>query len=404
MRILIVSQYFWPEHSPINDLAQALAARGHRVDVLTGMPNATGRFAPGYGGWRPRRDAWNGITIHRLPIVPRGSRIRLQLPLNYLSFWLSGWLLGPRLVPDDIDVIFVWLPSPVTAALPAIRLKARLRRPLVLWVQDLWPESVGAAGGIGSPWVLRAVGRLVRHIYRHADRILMESPAFADSIVAHGGDPQRLDYVPNWAEADYRPLPRQRGAAEDAELPAGFRLLYTGTIGEAHDFPTLLAAAERLRHRPEIQWIVFGDGRNRWKVEEEIARRGLGACFHLMGWRPPAAIPGYIAHADALIVSLKDEPLFALTIPSKLQAYLACGRPLIGSINGVVARLIAEAGAGLCAPAGTPAALAAQVEALAALPAAERDAMGARARAYSEQHFAREHIIDRIEDALRGVG
>jgi colanic acid biosynthesis glycosyl transferase WcaI len=402
LRILIVSQYFWPEQSPINDLAEGLVDRGHAVAALTGMPNAlSGRFVEGYGGWRTRRENRGGITIWRVPIVPRGAQGRLLLPLNYVSFWISGSVLGPSLVEGAFDIIFVWQPSPITVAFPAIRLKRRLGVPLVMWVQDLWPESLSAAGGTTSPLVLDAVGVMVRSIYRHCDKILIESPRFCEHIMGKGVDPERISYVPNWAEKCYHPVERASGAPEDEELPKGFRLIYAGTIGAAHDFPTLLTAAELLRHRSDIQWIIIGDGRNRWLVEDEIVRRGLQATFHLIGRRPSELIPRYAAFADALLMSLRNRPLFSLTIPSKLQAYLACGRPVIAAINGVVAEIIADAGAGLCAEASNPRQLAERVEDMAALSSAEREAMGARARNYYLRNFDRAATMSLVEGHMQ---
>jgi glycosyltransferase involved in cell wall biosynthesis len=404
MRILIVTQYFWPETARVNDLAQAMATRGHRVRVLTGMPNyPEGRFYAGYGGPRPRRERWGEIEVLRVPIVPRGRRGRLGLPANYASFAAAGAWWGPRLAGDDFDCIFVYQPSPVTVALPALRLKQRFARPLMLWVQDLWPESLTAAAGVRSPIVLAATRRLVGAIYRRCERVLIQSEGFRASVVAAGADPRRVLYLPNWAEDGYRPLDPVRCAREDREMPQGFRIVYTGNIGAAQDFATILAAARRLQGRGHVHWIVFGDGRRRAAVEAEVRRRGLSHCVHLMGTRPAEAIAGYLAHADALLIGLRDEPLFRLTIPSKLQSYLACGRPIVGACSGIVADIVHAAGAGILAPAGAAEELARAVEALIAMPHDARREMGERARACFLAQFERARLLDRLEAEMEAV-
>ncbi len=268
MNILLVTQYFWPENFPINHVIEGLVGRGYAVTVLTGMPNyPSGRFAAGYGGPMPRHDFFHDVPVHRVPIVARG-RSRLSLALNYLTFALSASILGPFLVRGRFDAVLVYEPSPVTVGIPGAVL-ARLRGgALCLWVQDLWPESLAAAGGVRSPTLIGAVRRLVRWIYRRCDRVLVPSRGFRTSVEAHGTPPERVRYVPNTVESIYVPLTVPADAPERTELPAaGFRLMYGGNIGVAQDFDTVLAAAAATRHRPDLHWILVGDGRMRAHVE-----------------------------------------------------------------------------------------------------------------------------------------
>ena len=159
MRILVVTQYFWPEVFRINDFVKALGERGHEVFVLTGMPNyPSGRFLKGYGGWRPRREHFQGASVTRVPMLPRGRGGGVGLVLNYLSYAASASLIGPMLLPDDIDLMFVYEPSPVTVCLPAVRLKTRHGWPILFWIEDLWPESLVATGAVTSPALLAAAG------------------------------------------------------------------------------------------------------------------------------------------------------------------------------------------------------------------------------------------------------
>ena len=401
MRILLVSQYFWPESFRINDLALGLQALNHQVTVLTGVPNyPSGRFFPGYNVFAPRDEMFQGLSVRRVPLIPRGRGPRWQLALNYLSFAFVASLLGPWRCRESYDVIFVYEPSPITVGIPAVVLKKLKDIPMLFWVQDLWPESLSATGAVQSAQVLRLVARLTRCIYRHCDRILVQSEGFIPYVTAVGADPQRVIYFPNWAEDLYQPVRLEEEAREDAELPGGFRVMFAGNIGVAQSFATILAAAELLKAHAAIHWVIVGDGNHKSWVEEHIRLRGLEHCVHLLGRRPIEAMPRYFALADALLVSLKRDPLFAVTIPSKVQSYLACGRPIIAALEGTGAAIIAEAGAGVVCQPEDSEGLAQAVLTLYRLSPHERHAMAQRARHYYESHFDRSILLDRLDAML----
>ncbi|MBM3345039.1 MAG: glycosyltransferase family 4 protein [Betaproteobacteria bacterium] len=397
MNILIVSQYFWPENFRVNDLALALRDRGHSVTVLTGTPNyPSGRFFDGHGWFRRSSENWKGVEIRRCPLIARGSGGGLRLALNYASFALFASLLGPWKCPGKFDAIFVHEPSPITVALPALVLRRLRRGPVLLWVLDLWPESVTAAGSVRSPLVLGMIGRLVRFIYRHCDRVLVQSRGFIARVHAQGADPTRVLYFPSWAEAMFtqatqppRPLP--------VALPSGFRILFAGNIGAAQDFETILAAAELLRDIKEIHWVVVGDGRMAGWVREQVLARGLTDTVHLTGAFPLETMPPLFAAADALLVTLKADPIFALTIPGKIQSYLACGRPVVGMLDGEGANVLRESGAARVGPSGDAKALATNVMALYQMRGEARQAMGEAGRAYYRQHFERDRLMTQLE-------
>lgn len=402
MRILLITQYFWPENFRINDIAAELCGRGHEVTVLTGFPNyPDGRIYPGYRWLKRSRDGFEGVKIVRVPVIPRGRGSGLRLIINYISFAVIASVCGPIRCRDAYDVIFVYEPSPVTVGLPAIVMRWLKRRRLVFWVQDLWPESLEATGAVHSKTVLTAVAWLVRFIYSRCDEILVQSKAFVGSIEALGVAPERLDYLPNSAESFYRPLDPLTCAPQNAELPAGFRVVFAGNIGAAQDFPTILSAAECIRDIP-VQWIMFGNGRMRSWVEEQIQSRGLSKTVHLMGTRAADQMPAYFAVADVLLVTLRRNPIFTLTIPSKIQAYLACGRPVIAALDGEGARIVKKARAGLICPAENPVELSSTVLQLYEMSPAERAEMGKSARSYFEANFERATIVARLEDKLRG--
>lgn len=392
----MISQYFWPENFRINDLVADMVGRGHEVTVLTGQPNyPSGRFFSGYGWARPRTETYHGVTIVRVPLVPRGSAGAIRLALNYLSFAVFGALGVWLRLRGKFDAIFVYEVSPVTVGIPAIVASRRFKAPILFWVLDLWPESLTAAGGVQSPRVLRAVDRLVRWIYRHCARILVQSRAFIPEIARHGVPHSEILYFPGWGESLFQPL-RHANSALLPPLPEGFKVLFAGNIGEAQDFPAVLEAAATLRDRSDIHWLIVGDGRMAAWAKEEAQRRGLSQ-VHFLGRHPLESMPHFYAAADALLLTLKREPIFALTIPGKLQSYLACARPILAMLDGEGARIVEESGGGLTCPAGDAAGLAAQVLKLAALPEATREAMGQNGRLYYEANFDRTRLFDQLE-------
>jgi glycosyltransferase involved in cell wall biosynthesis len=404
MRILVLTQYFWPENFRINDVVEGLASRGHAVTVYTGLPNyPTGKLFDGFSALGPYSQQYGKARVRRVPLLTRGGGGGLRLALNFFSHAFMATLLAPFQAKGEFDAILVYEPSPMTIGIPARALRALKRAPLLFWVQDLWPESLSATGAVRNRAILRLVEALIRWIYRGCDRVLVQSEAFIPSVEAHDVPRSRIRYLPNSAEAFYRPVAGSSEKAAADELPAGFRVMYAGNIGAAQDFATILGAAERLKDRHDIHWIVLGEGRMRPWVEAQVRERGLAATFHLLGARPPQRMPHYFAHADVLLATLRREPIFAYTIPSKIQSYIACGRPVIAALEGEGGRIIREAGAGWVVPPEDPQALAEAVLAARSLARPELDAMGGRGEAWFREHFEREKLLSRLEGLLAEV-
>jgi colanic acid biosynthesis glycosyl transferase WcaI len=399
MHILVVTQYFWPEAFRINDLVAEFTRRGHRVTVLTGMPNyPSGRLFKGYGALRPATEEYAGARVLRHPLITRGKGSALRLVLNYVSAAFFACLFGMVRARGRFDVIFTFEPSPITVGLPAALLRSLRGAPTVLWVQDLWPESLVATGMVKSPLLVRIAESLVRFVYRTTDLILVQSEAFRARVEPYAPRNAAIEYVPNWAEDFYRPVDPADCAAEKQEFPAGFRIVFAGNIGAAQSIETVLDAAEQLD--PSIQWLFFGDGHRLPWLQEQIASRSLADRVRVLGSRPATAMPKYFAAADALLVSLRDEPIFALTVPSKLQSYLACARPVIAMLGGEGARIVAQAQAGVVVPPGQASELAKAALQLRAMSGEARAQMGERGRQYYETHFERRRTIDRLEELI----
>lgn len=394
MKILLISQYFYPEQFKCNDVAAELVRRGHEVTVLTGIPNyPKGKFYKGYGLFRRRHDSYKGADVHRAWLIPRGRCSALRLSLNYFSFALTASVRALCLCARHrYDAIIVHETSPVTVGIPAVLGAALRRTPMYFWVLDLWPESLTAAGGITNKYILGFFTGMTRWIYRHSRRILISSRGFAESILEKGDFASRLEYFPNWAD---RALQGGTGY-KLPPLPEGFIVMFAGNIGEAQDFDHIMQAAALLKDLKHIQFVFVGDGRKRPWVEQHIRENGLEATVHCLGRHPLESMPAFFAKADAMLVTLKDELIFNLTAPAKLQAYMSAGRPILAMMNGEGPRLIAEAGCGRSVPAGDAAGLARLIREAAAAPADELRAMGERGRAYGQEHFDLDKCMDHL--------
>jgi glycosyltransferase involved in cell wall biosynthesis len=402
MRLLIVSQYFWPENFRINDLVAELVNRGHIVTILTGKPNyPEGYLFPEFAEDPAKFSHYAGADVVRVPMLTRG-RGSLQLMLNYLAFALSASIAGPlKLRGRSFDAIFVYEPSPVTVGIPALVIKCIKKTPIAFWALDLWPQSLEAVGVVHSRAILNAIDKLVGAIYRGCDLILAQSHSFVREIGRHLNDPARVVYFPSWAE-DIELSELAAPAPEVPEQVDTFGVVFTGNIGEAQDFPAVLQAAELLRGEP-VRWLIVGDGRKLDWVRSEIEQRKLVEQVLLLGRFPLERMPSFLRHADALLVSLRADPTFAMTIPSKVQSYLAAGIPILAMLDGEGGDVIQCAKAGCTVPAGDAQGLANAIRQLMQMSAEERAAMGERGRLFSLREFDRATLISRLETWLSEI-
>lgn len=403
MKILFLSQYFHPEQFLNNTIASALAAAGHEVTVLTGVPNYPGgRMFEGYSNRKRTHEVWRGITIRRVLTVPRG-RSRTQLILNYLVYpAAAAWRilrLGRRACGD---VSFVSMPSPLLQAFAGIFAKRVWGVPTVYWVQDIWPESAIVTLRIRNRVVIAALEALCGWIYRQADVILVQSDGFHPAIARFGVPAERIRTLANCApELFEQPLQGEVPRHIRALVPEGRRILmFAGNIGDSQDFPTLVAAAERLDPANDLLIVVVGSGRAESLARALVSERGLERRILFLGRFPESDMPSFFACADGLLVSLRDELIFALTIPSKVQAYLACGRPVLAALSGEGAAVIEHAGAGLVVPPSDPEALAEAMDRFAQLSVQELSAMGEAGRTHYKAHFSLAAAVERLEETL----
>ncbi len=406
MRLLVFSQYFWPETFGINHLVRALVRAGLQVTVLTGKPNyPDGKVFAGYTVLGIRSEDHAGAEVVRVPLIPRGSNSSFRLAMNYLSFISSGYLLAPFVLRGKLfDAVFVYAPSPLLQALPAIFLAWLKRAPVVVWVQDLWPESLSATGFVRSRYALSAVEAAVRYIYRHSDLILVQSEAFRAPISRMVKDVGKIHYFPN--SVDTSVTPSRPGQSVSDELVSAIRncfsVVFTGNLGTAQSVEMIVEVADKLKGHSDIRFFVVGSGSREAWLAEEIRYRSLENVV-LTGRLSAAAMPAIFSAASALLVTLRDEPIFAYTIPSKVQAYLAAGRPIIACMNGEGARVVIAAGAGIACDAGDSVALAKAVLAMEALTPQERAQLGENGKSYFSEHYEPQKLMKQLIGHLESL-
>ncbi len=400
MKILVVSQYFYPEEFKVNDLVKGFVDKGHEVTVLTCKPNyPKGRFYEGYKFWGIKKESFFGAKVIRVPVIPRGDGTSVRLILNYFSFVFFSclYVLLHRMRPDRI---FCWDTSPITQAYAGIIVKKQTGARLSMWVQDLWPESVSATGKINQRPVMRMLTAMVRGIYKHFDTLFIQSTGFQKSIEEKGNFKARYIYAPNWAEDFFIDPANVDSLRFKSLIPEGFIVMFAGNIGAAQDFDSIINAAEMTCNNKEIKWVIVGDGRRRAEAEALVAKKGLNGTVFFLGRYSTTDMPSFFIHADVMLVALRDEYIFSLTIPTKTQTYMAFGKPIVSMINGVGNNVIENAACGLTAKAGDYQTLANNVLQFSRMSRSDREKIGENGRIYYNKTFAKEEVINRIVENL----
>jgi glycosyltransferase involved in cell wall biosynthesis len=404
MRIAFISQYFYPEQYFHNAIAADLVKKGHEVHAVACVPNyGQNSFFKGYSNTKKRSETWKGVVIDRAWTVARGKS-RFRLSVNYLVYPLTAsWTAARKLQPKP-DVSFVSLPSPVLQAFVGVFLKKFRKVPTVYWVLDIWPESVTYTLNLHHPIFVKPLHWVCGWLYRQADHVLVQSKGFIPMITRFGVPQSRVSVLSNTASSFYRPLSPKEAPEEAKLIPqSGFRLVFAGNIGASQDFDTLMEAARILKPHEDISWIIIGSGRGLERVKEQVRQHGLESRVWFLGRYPEERMPYFFAHADAMLVSLKDTPIFALTVPAKLQSYMACGKPVIASLAGEGAHIVEESNAGLAVPPSSPDKLAVAILKMKSLPKEQREQYGTNALHYFQANFSQDILHRKLGAVLQEV-
>ncbi len=397
--ILVVSQYYSPEPMRVTDLCEKLVSEGHKVTVITGIPNyPIGKFYKGYGWFSKRRETVNGVEIIRLPIISRGNN-KIQLVLNYYSFVVSGFFWA-KFTKIKADTILCSAVSPMTQALPAMHFAKRRKIPFSFYVQDLWPETVSVITGIKGGIIMKSLDKMMNRIYRNCTHILTTSPGLKKRIEERESARGKVIYWPQYAESFYKRI-ENPVIPEDFPKTIDFKLIFTGNIGYAQGLEILPKLVRSLKNRGKrISVIVLGDGRYKEAFVQDIEKAGVTDSFYLLGRKPATEVPAYLSLSDAAFISFSDDELFKLMIPAKLQSYLACGMPVLASAEGETERVIREAECGFSSPLGDVEGLADCVEKMMELSETEMGRFRFNAERYSKDIFDRDKLIQELNKFL----
>ena len=434
MNILFVCQYFYPEVFRGNDIAFHWAEEGHDVHVVCGIPNyPDGKFHEGYGLFKRRHEEivqgsstseatkssarfldestsktaentkCGSLKVTRLPIFPRGNS-KIMLMLNYFSYLVVAWVwMLFHAIFHKYDRVFVQQLSPVMMSAPGVLYKRLRKVPLYTWVLDLWPESLTAAGGINNKYVLGFFKYFVKSEYKHSDKILISSRSFEKSILAYGNYKDKIVYYPQWSDGSdsgewsVESLESVKRVESSGVLKNGFKLMFAGAVGEAHGFECTMQAALLTKEYKEIKWIIVGDGRRLDWVKSFVTEHGLEETVFTLGRFPADMMPWFFKQADVMLVTLNDDPLFALYAPAKISSYMAAGKPIVAVLNGEGAEVIQEADCGWNIPAGDAEGFARLVVELSQMEKAVLEEKGQNALSYYQAHYIKEDCLKRLD-------
>lgn len=395
MRILLVTQYFYPEVFKSNDLAFELAKRGHHVDALVGIPNyPEGKYFKGYGIFKKRHEVVNGVNVYRVFQTPRGKG-GWRLPVNYFSFVISGCLrVLFQFAWKKYDCIIGHEPSPIFQAYPSLLLRKLRKTPFYYWIMDLWPDAMKSGGGVKNEKVLNYVDKLVKGIYKRTDKILITSERFREPIAAKGDFADKIIYFPNWSDD----ILKMNDSYEIPKLPEGFKIMIAGNLGKSQNLEAVTEVMLGLKDVPEVKWVFVGGGSRREWLEGFIKEHSLEDRAVCLGQYPFKAMPAFYKQADAMLVTLRAGfPHLEAVAPARLQSYMSAGRPVLAMIGCGGADIIDESHCGYAVPAGDSAAL---IKVIREKVLADREGfekMGANGREYYMKHYRLEDCIDNLE-------
>lgn len=406
IKLLVVSQYFYPEQFRVNDMCVEWVKRGYDVTVVTGIPNyPQGKFFKGFGLFKRRRETYYGVRIIRLPIISRG-RSKFRLILNYISFVVSGfiWNVFSRL---KADCVFIHEISPMTQSLVGVWFGKRRDIPVIHYVTDLWPENVVAVSGIKSARIIRMIGGMVDYIYRNNEKILTSSRRFIPAILSRGVDERKIHFWPHYAEEFYQPKQRNEDFDAAGLIPSSktcLNIAFTGNLGEAQGLHILPTTALLLKERStDFCFNMIGEGRGKDELLRLVKQEGVEDCFRFIPRQNADQIPYFLAQCDAGLVMLSNNPVFELYLPTKVQSYLACGIPIIASGKGEMCDVVMEAKAGCCAKTGDAESLADVIERLSKHNDQERETLRNNALEYFQANFHKSKLMDQMDEYLKNT-
>lgn len=395
MKILVVTQYFWPEEFRINDICRGLNELGHEVEILTGLPNyPEGKLYNGYSYLKRGPKKYKGMKVTRVGIIPRGKSNSILLALNYLSFMISASIRIIPMIFKQYDKVFVFQVSPLTTAIPAIILSKLKKIPSYIYIQDLWPETFYSIVNISNKSIRKLMKRICIKIYNSFDKLLIASRGYEEILIKECIDKNKIEYFPQWAEDFYS------NVEEIDKLKNDFIITFAGNIGKAQSVNTIIEAANMLKDKKNIRWNILGDGSELENIKNMIDKYDLKNNVNLLGRKPSSDMPKYFSKSDALIVTLKDEEILRVTLPAKVQSYMAAGKPIVAAISGEGNRIIKESNCGLVCEAEDYIKLSENILRLFNMSEDKISELGRNGKKYFNNNFTREKLLIQLEKII----
>jgi glycosyltransferase involved in cell wall biosynthesis len=404
MRLLFLSMHYAPEpcDTRTSTLARDMAALGHQCTALTSFPNYP--FGRTYDGWR--QSVWKvtqeeGVRLVRVPMLPDHSRNAKRRALSYLSFMASAGTLG-NLKVSRADVLWIHHP-PLSTAIAGRFLAMSRRMPYVLEIHDVWPDTLVSTGMVQEGRVTAAIGTVCRKLYRNASAIVVTSEGMRRRVVGNGAPSEKVIVLPQWAdETIYEPATPDPEFAARHGLSNAFNVVFAGNLGAAQGLHTVLDAAKLLTDLHHVRLVLVGDGMDAPLLRARVDREAISN-VRFLGHHAAQQMPQFYAWASALLIHLKADPLFADTIPSKTQVYLASGKPILCGVNGDAGCIVRESGAGVVFEPENPEAMAHAIRRLATAPPEVLQEMACRAREAYVRKFSRKATLEKYEQLFQWV-
>ena len=399
-RCLLITNHFYPETFRCNDIAFELVKRGYEVKVMTAIPDyPEGKYHKGYSLFKKRVEKIDGVTVVRVPHIPRGNGKALRMIVHYASsmFFFFFYALYQAIF-HKYDCIFIHNTSPAFICLPAVLIKKIRRTPIDHWILDMWPESL-AAGGINNKKAYNIIEKMMGMIYRNSDIIHISSMGFKRLLIEKGVPEEKIEYLPNFCEdtsgnTELKSIP---------ELPNGFVVMFAGNIGEAQNMENVMKSALLLKEEKDIHFVLVGDGRKKQWIEDFVKDNALDETVHLMGRWPIDTMSSFFAKADVMLVSLADEVAFNLVLPAKVQAYMVNKKPILAMLNGEGQEVIKTAKCGWSVNSDDVEGMAKKLRELSHMTQDELKAIGENGYRFYAENFELNLCMDKVDNSLERI-
>ena len=401
MKIFFFTQYFWPENFRINEIVNYFKKPENSLTILTGHPTYPHKKNFINFNYKKKNISSSGFKLFRVPIIQRADS-NMSIMLNYISFIISSFFYGIfAMFKRKADIIFLFCPSPIFSALPAIFINKFFKKKTVIWILDLWPDTIVDLKILKNKYLIKIIKIVVKFIYNNADLILAQSKSIKLEIEKITNT--KCIYFPSWPEEEVSNSNVDTNIDLKIKNKTKTTIMFAGNIGEAQSFDTLIEAAKILKKFDSIEWIILGDGRWKKKLINLIEKNNLKEEVKIIDAVPPSKVKYFLDQSDALYLSLKNNDTFKKTIPGKLSTYMFSEKPIIASISGETNKIINEANCGFASEAENYYSLADNIIKFEQLPEEEKKKLGMNAKKYVSKFFEKKKILNNLEEEIKNL-